>query len=170
MKATLWKLLGMAVIFGLATPEVYADDWVVSFGYSVIPDETINGQRYRTSGNVNLWFGAPEAINYRQGFYINAALPEEVWNSGNGRESSSYTLVNAGFTFIPSDAFILYAGPGLSYQRVNPRAPLETFHRYRLNANLGAIIKIGSFGINLSYDTAPKAVAVGVLLRSSAFQ
>lgn len=132
------KLFGLAIVFGVSTTQLKADDWLVSIGFSDIPSETIDDKRYSSTLNANLWFGAPQAISFQQGIYINAALPEDVWNNRSTRERTAHTFVNLGFTFSPADEVILYAGPGFAYQRINQLEPRNTRHRYRLNGNIGA--------------------------------
>lgn len=170
MKHGMWKFaLGSVLYIGLST-QASANEWLISLGYSSTPSETIDEQYYSSSVNANAWFGVPQAINSYQGVYLSASLPEDVWNSRSHREVNSYTQVNVGMSFSPSEYVTLYAGPGLSYQRTRPGADFDSRHRYRLNANVGAIVRFGNFGVNFSYDVIPQAFGIGLLVSSSAFQ
>ena len=170
MQRILWKITLLAMLYFAMVFEAKAEDWLISIGYASIPGGTVAAQRYSSSGNANIWMGVPQAINRYQGMYLSASLPEDVWSSRTNRESNSHTLVNAGLSFNPTHVVTLYAGPGFSYQRTRYGPDLETRHRYRLNGNVGAIFRVGNFGVNLSYDTAPQAFGVGFVMRSSAFQ
>lgn len=170
MQQVVLRITLLVMLYFAATFQAKAEDWLISIGYASIPGGTVAGQRYSSSGNANMWMGVPQAINRYQGMYISASLPEDVWSSRTNREANAHTVLNVGLSFNPTHVVTLYAGPGFSYQRTRYGPDLETRHRYRLNANLGGILRIGNFGVNLSYDTAPQAFGIGLVLRSSVFQ
>lgn len=166
-----YLLISMVVVGASVFSRVcHADDWLISVGFSGVQSSTENGQRYDSSYYVSVWAAVPQAFDPQVGFYIGMGIPENVFDNSHNWNTNQYTLLNAGLTYKMADALILYAGPGLAYQRLRDGSQFSTEHNYKINANVGAVIKFGNFGINLSYDTAPGAFGIGFTTSSRVFE
>lgn len=173
----LGKFSVLITFFLLFNSPVKADDWVISVGFANVPSESVNEVRYRASRYFPVWFGVPDAFDRSVGFYVSAGASDDLFKSSsryhvnNDWTSNQYAVMNAGLSYRLSDYVITYGGLGYAYQKVRIYDSYQSsLQRNHANLNIGTVIKIGSFGINLSYDTAPNAFGIGFVISSSTFQ
>lgn len=159
---------GIIAILGLlgfshAASAQSSDDWLITVGFaSGSPLLNDNSER----GNyVPLWLAKPEAFDRQVGGYISVGIPETDFAGNSSSDRHTVRVLNAGFTFKPSNNVVLYAGPGYSYQREHG-FNVETRSKHRLNANLGVAFVGRNFGVNFGYDSGPNAFGIGFVVTS----
>ncbi|RTE87375.1 MULTISPECIES: hypothetical protein [Gammaproteobacteria] len=160
------KKITLPLLLTLASVNAYADDIQSVFTVGVASGtENDAGNRLiqASLGDPAYYIGWVGKFNAEPGgigVYASLGIPEHKI-TGVSADDNHFNLLNAGGIYSFSQEFQVYGGLGYAHQVYTDSAnSIGERNKNYLNVNTGFLYRFGRddrFGINISYDTAPKA-------------